>query len=373
MTQDAYAQAGVNTDVEARASAIMYEASKKTYRNRSGRIGGIKTLFDDFAGLRVIPVDRLPKGSVMSWGFDGAGTKVILPQRLNSHSTIGIDLMAMLCDDAVLRGGEPAIVGSVLDIKSFGDDDRFLPIVQSLADGSVTGADAANVAIFNGEIAQMGACISGYGDFPFNWAGACIWFAREEKLFTGREIKPGDSIVALAEKAFRCNGLSLVRKTFEQHYGPDWHAAAFAKSTIGALSMHPSTIYSRAIVEMHGGFAGEGYCEVHGIAHITGGGIPEKLGRVLRPTGYGAQLDNLFEPPLIMSHCQVVGKFDDRNFYKAFNGGQGMFVITPDSGAVIRCANAFGIGAQRCGVITEQPGIKLHSKAAMTPGAILNF
>src|SRR4051812_25270642 len=106
-----YALAGVDVSVEAVASSLMYEASRKTFQNRTGRIGEIVTPFDDFAGIKVVMLENLPPGSCMSLGFDGAGTKPFVAQRTGEHDTIGFDLIAMLADDAAVRGAEAVLVG----------------------------------------------------------------------------------------------------------------------------------------------------------------------------------------------------------------------------------------------------------------------
>ncbi|MEK7557178.1 MAG: AIR synthase related protein, partial [Patescibacteria group bacterium] len=231
--RNAYALAGVDVDVEAEASRIMYEASKKTFENRTGLIGEITAPFDDFAALKMVAVDSLPEGSFFSVGFDTAGTKVEIAQRVGKHDTIAFDLFAMVCDDALIRGGEPVLVGSNLDIKTLGTDERFLPIMRELAEGYVAAAREANVAVINGEIAQMGSLIAGYSDFPYHWGAACVWFARKDRLLTGAEIQAGDAVVVLQEHGFRANGCSLVHKIFRYVHGEEWHTTPHAGSTLG--------------------------------------------------------------------------------------------------------------------------------------------
>ena len=321
--QNAYALAGVDVDIEGAASRIMYEASKATFKNRAGLVGEIVTPFDDFAALKMVAVGNMPEGSYFSMGFDTTGTKVEIAQRVGKHDTIAFDLLAMVCDDALIRGGEAVLVGTNLDIKSLGSDGRFLPIIDELAKGYIAAANDANVAIINGEIAQMGSLMTGYGDFPYHWGAACIWFARKEKILTGTEIKEGDAIVMLKENGFRANGWSLVRKIYAKEYGEDWHTTPFNGSTLGLIALTPSVIYSKCVVGIHGGYATEGTAEIHGVAHITGGGIPEKISRVLRRSGFGAELTDLFELPAIVSHCQKLGEVSDYDAYRAWNMGQG--------------------------------------------------
>jgi phosphoribosylformylglycinamidine cyclo-ligase len=371
--KSAYARAGVDVDIEAEASRIMYEASRRTFENRKNLIGEIITPFDDFAALKMIDVSKLPDGSFLSMGFDGAGTKVEIAQKVGKHDTIAFDLFAMVCDDALIRGGEAVLVGSNLDIKTLGTDDRFLPIMRELAQGYVAAAREANVAVINGEIAQMGSLMTGYGDFPYHWGAACVWFARKKKLLTGLEMKAGDSVVMLKENGFRCNGFSLVRKILEKAHGEKWHTVAHDGSTLGLLALEPSVIYSRLVVGLHGGFDTDGTCEIHGVAHITGGGVPEKMARVLRRSKLGCRLDNLFDPPEIMSYCQKIGHVSDKDAYRAWNMGQGMALITPNPQNVLDEAKKYGIEAQIAGEIISEPKIIITSKGVEQVGKEIVF
>ena len=373
MKKNAYARAGVDVDIEAEASRIMYEASKKTFANRKGLIGEIVAPFDDFAGLKMVAMGALPKDTFFSLGFDTAGTKVEIAQRVGKHDTIAFDLFAMVCDDALIRGGEPILVGSNLDLKTLGTDKRSLPIVRELARGYVAAAKEANVAIINGEIAQMGSLMAGYGEFPYHWGAACIWVARKEKILTNARIRPGDAVVVLKEEGFRTNGLSLVRRIFEKKHRKNWHAKKFGNSTLGMHVLKPSLIYSRCVVGMYGGFASKAKCIITGVVHITGGGVPEKLGRVLRGTGFGANLPGLFEPPAIMRHCQEIGGISDRDAYRAWNMGQGLAIITPEPEKVIAHARKFGIQGRLAGEITKGADIRIVSKGAQNPEKELVF
>lgn len=378
---NAYARAGVDVDIEAEASAIMFEASKRTWINRKGRFGEIIVPFDDFSGIRFVRVGGLPKDSCFNMHGDGTGTKPTAVELTGIRATIGIDLVAMLVDDAAQKGGEGVVLFNGLDLKTLGTDRRHLPTVQSIADGLVVGADRGGVAVINGELAQMGMRISGYDDFPFNWMGSCAWFFRESKILTGRAIRVGDVIILFREKGFRCNGFSLVYKILRAAYGEDWHRVAFGVSTLGEEVLTPSTIYARAIVEAHGGFENEGTSEIHGIAHITGGGIPEKVGRLLRPSGLGAHFTDLYDLPAVVARCQELSMSQeeymtsDKDLYKAWNGGQGMAVVAPASQAdgIIACAQHFGIEAKVGGEIVAKPGIEIISKGVEKPGQLLTY
>jgi phosphoribosylformylglycinamidine cyclo-ligase len=311
----------------------------------------------------VVDISNLPDGSLMCLGFDGVGTKVEIAERMNRHDTVAYDLFAMVCDDAAVRGGEPAIMGSILDIKALEtNNESHIEQLKQLADGYVRAAKDANVAVINGEMAELGARISGFGAFNYNWGSGLVWFAKKERLFTGYEIKQGDKIIALQEKGFRSNGLSLTRKILVDQYGDDWHENEFEGSKLGDLVLEPSTIYSKFICELNGGFAGIPKADIHGVVHVTGGGVPGKLGRILRPSGFGAVLDNLFDPCKAMLHLQEIGGVDEDEAYRTWNMGQGMLVISSDEKKIIEIAKSYNFDARVAGVVQEKPIIEIAGK-----------
>ncbi|HAU40103.1 MAG: phosphoribosylformylglycinamidine cyclo-ligase, phosphoribosylformylglycinamidine cyclo-ligase [Candidatus Peregrinibacteria bacterium GW2011_GWF2_43_17] len=356
-----YADSGVNIEIGDDSSKIMYQAARLTWENRKGRIGEVISPKDDFSGVRGINVGGLPEGTMMSTGFDGIGTKVEIAERVARHDTVAYDLFAMVCDDAVVCGGEPVLVGSIFDVNSLGDGGKsHLDLMKQLAKGYVEAAKVARVAVINGEIAELGARVSGFGKFNYNWGASVVWFARKERLFTGSEIKVGDKVVALREKGFRSNGLSLLRKIMLDNYGGNWHEEKLGEATMGEMALIPSQIYCACGCDMFGGFDSQPRCEVHGFAHITGGGIPGKLGRVLKRAGLGAKLDNLFEPCELMRHAIEIGKVARDEAYRTWNMGNGMLVIVAPGAEkeTIKIAAEHGVEARVCGEITEDKNIK---------------
>lgn len=369
-----YADAGVNIELGDDASKILYNAAKQTWKNREGLLGEVIVPFDDFSGLRMIDVSKLPNDTMMCLGFDGVGTKIEVAERINDYTSVAYDLLAMVCDDAVVRGGEPVLVGSILDVNNLGKEgESYTEQVKQLAKGYINAAKDANVAIINGEIAELGERIGGYGKFNCNWGAGLVWFADKSKMFTGKEIKVGDKIVALRETGFRSNGLSLARKVFQKKYGENWHNVEFQGSTLGKFVLVPSKIYCKSIVNMHGGVGKSSKTEIHGVAHITGGGIPGKLGRILKPSKFGAEINDPFEPPEVMLHCQKLGNVPDKEAYKTWNMGNGMLVITPKHEEVIKIAKNNGIEAKCVGEIVEKSGIKIKSKGANSQGEYITF
>ena len=286
-----YAEAGVNLDLGDAASQLLYRAARHTWEQRQGRFGEVIIPHDDFSGVRCIAVGMLPPDAVMGIGFDGIGTKIEIAERLGVWNTLAFDLFAMVCDDAVVQGAEPVLIGSVLDVRTLGSTTAsHLDIIAQLAEGYVAAATAARVAVLNGELAECGPRISGYGPFNCTWSAGVIWFARRSRLLSGAAVRPGDAIVGFAETGCRSNGYSLVRHILQRQHGAAWHAVPYGQTTLGALALQPSCIYTAAVVDMLGGMDGEPQVELHGVVHVTGGGLPGKLGRLLRRVNLGADI-----------------------------------------------------------------------------------
>ncbi|MCH7568730.1 MAG: hypothetical protein IIA87_04890, partial [Nanoarchaeota archaeon] len=186
----------------------------------------------------------------------------------------------------------------------------------------------------------------------------------------GDKIKRGQYIVGLQEQGFRSNGLSLVRKIMQKNYGEDWHLVSREgkhdlERTMAREVLTPSTIYCAAVVDMFGGLDREPRAEVTGVAHITGGGLPGKLARVLKPSGLGANIYDPFVPPSLMKYLQGIGKVSDEEAYRTWNMGQGMAIITPEPNGVIAVAQEHGIDAKVIGMVTDTSDkITINNKGA---------
>lgn len=370
-----YKDAGVDIKLGDLASEIMYKASAETWKNREGKIGEVSIPFEHFSGFRSMNIEGLPSGAIQGHNFDGIGTKVEIAERVGDHSTMAYDLFAMLCDDAVRRGVEPVWLGSIIDVNTLGNDseDNNLKYIQQLADGMVNAAKAAGVAVTDGEVAELGDRIQGYGEFCYNWGGSILWVGEKEKSLTGFDIGPRLGLVALKENGFRSNGISLLRKVLNNEYGDRWHEAEYKGRTLGEVALHPSKIYSAAVVKMMGGFQEEDEAAVQGVAHITGGGMPGKLGRILKPSGSGALIYDPFEPCDLMLHCQEIGPVLDKEAYSTWNMGNGMIIVSSDPYSVIEVAKDYSIEAKLIGEIRKKPGIEIVSKGYHTKGQLLHF
>lgn len=356
----------VNIELGDDISRMLYEASKQTHQNRPGLL---VEFHESFSGMRAIPASILKDSENMLFnlGFDGVGTKVEISERLDDHSVVAHDLFAMVCDDAVVRGAEPVAIGSILDVRQLEDNEHTRKAVRELALGYVAAANTAGVVVVNGEVAELGDRIGGHGDFNYNWGASVLWFAHKERILTGHQIQSGDALIGIVEQGFRSNGITDVRKAMLEHYGPKWHneiVQNLGELSLGRLVQKPSTIYSRFVSELTGGFdiEKEPKAKITGVAHITGGGQPSKLGRMLEPSGLGVVIDGPIDPPAVMKHVQELRGFSDEKAYGKWHMGPGMVIATPEPEKVIIEAKKHALEAQKIGEVVDEPVIRIKNR-----------
>lgn len=384
----------VNIELGDDASKMLGAAAKLTYENRPGLVNSEQ---DSFRGFKAM--DGAYFGDITNHNFqiglDGTGTKVEIAERTRDHTTIAHDLFAMICDDAVMRGGEPLAVGSILDVRQFNQDEYTKDVLRQICTGYVDAAERAGVVVVNGETAELGPRVGGYVDalfsyrrirqegfkrkrFNYNWGGVVLWFALKERVLDGQQLHPGDSLVGLAEPGFRSNGITDVRRILREHAGRDWHdqvVKEFGDIALGPLVQRPSVIYSKLVNDLTGGHKIEKnpMAKVTGVAHITGGGQPSKLGSMLKPSGYGALIDDPIDPPAMMREMQRLDCMPDRDTYGKWHMGPGMIIATPDPLTVVAHAAVRGIEAKKIGVITEGPGIRIKNRGVQQQQEFLHF
>lgn len=388
---EAYRDAGVNLELGDELSKQLYEASKLTWQNREGVFGELTSNLDSFSGLRSMnigPLLEVPEPEKLSFlmGDDGVGTKVEVAQRVGDLSTIAHDLFAMVCDDAVIRGFEPVAATTTLDVQKL--DESMRDQMAQLALGYIAAGNLAKIAVVNGEVAELGKLVGGYepsnNDYRstdeilrFNWSATLLSIGHQDRLKDGRSIQPNDSLVALEEKGFRSNGLSLVRKTFEKSFGVDWHNTRInsGEQSLGQLVLEPSTIYTPVIVDAFGGYdpRRQANTEIAAAAHITGGGIPGKLSRMLQASGLGADIESPMGPGDGMILAQNHAGISDEEAYKVWNMGQGMIVATAYPQDFIEHAANHGINAEHIGYVTKKPEIHIRSAGAHSRGKNLVY
>lgn len=346
-------QSGVDIDLGNACSKNAYTWAKKTFANRAGKAGephmGVDGAFSNVLQF---------KDARIGISSDGIGTKIELAERTGIYHTIGHDLMAMTVDDLAANGFEATSISNIIDL-----DFLDYNIIDELMRGLHEAAELAGVAVTGGEIAELGPRMNGYGDrMHFNWCATAIGILPDvlQGPIDGSEIHPGDTIIALKSRGFRSNGFSLVRRVMTEKFGEDWHTAMYDDNkTWGEVLIAPSIIYTRAITGLV-----ERNCIPTGIAHITGGGLADNLGRALKASGMGAELSNIFEPAEFVQRLQELGNITEEQAYRIWNMGNGMLVMVrpEESDAAIIHLAEMGFEAQVAGCILPEAGITIETK-----------
>ncbi len=348
-------------------SEMLYEAARQSYNNRPG---AVVEIHPTFSGKRGIHPDHQPRGCINALCPDGIGTKVYVAERMRDHSTMAFDLFAMAVDDAAAMGAESISITTILDVNRLGtklSDEA----IRGIATGYVAAASLAKVVILNGETAALGERVGGYGSFNYNWCAVASAYVPFERVLGGEKVKVGDRLIGLAQKdGFRSNGITDVRTTLEREFGDNWHkqiVGHLGSASLGRLVLEPSTIFTRFITSLTGGYdlKREPIADISAIAHITGGGLPGKLARMLQVSGLGAEINNGQSPPDIMRFVQELSGFSDKEAYRSWHMGSGMVIATPESEKVLAEAKAQGIDAQVIGQVTDEPGIKIKNRGAV--------
>jgi phosphoribosylformylglycinamidine cyclo-ligase len=338
---ETYRAAGV--DIDAGDLAVERIKPLVAMTRRPEVIGGI----GGFGGL--FAADALGPGRMLVATTDGVGTKATIARRMARYDTIGLDLVAMCVDDLVCQGAEPLFLLDYLAVGSL-DPDRAAAIVGGVAEG----CRQAGCALLGGEMAEHPGVME---PDEFDLAGFAVGVVDREHVVTGERIAAGDVLVGLASPNLRANGFSLARRVLLEVAGRDLHDAAWdgATRSLGEVLLDPSLIYApvvRAVLAAH---------EVRGIVHVTGGGLPGNLPRIL-PEGLGAAIDrSAWERPRIMAEIQRLGGVADDELARVFNCGVGMVLVVPpaEADAVLGTLAVAGTRAWPIGEV-RPGGIDLH-------------
>jgi len=320
MAKATYKESGVDLDVYRESMSRLPRLLRRTHSPRVlPSEGGFAGLFRlDFAdGLFA----RRYKDPVLVSGTDGVGTKLKVAQQAGVHHTVGIDLVAMCVNDVLCCGAEPLFF---LDYVAMGKDDPAL--LESVVAGISDGCVESDMALIGGETAIMPDMYHG-GDYDL--AGFCVGVVERDKVLDGKGITPGDVVLGVESSGVHSNGFSLVRKiVFENAALKVGDHVEALGGTVGDALLRPTTIYARAVRGVLGHYRVKGV--VHGIAHITGGGLHENLARIL-PPGIGVGIDRGSWPvPPVFTWLQQLGDVDADEMYRVFNMGIGLtLVVSP--------------------------------------------
>jgi phosphoribosylformylglycinamidine cyclo-ligase len=305
---ETYTASGVDIAAGEAAVERIKDKVRSTYRPEVvGDIGG-------FGGLFSLPTDRY-RQPVLVATTDGVGTKVAVAEQAGRFDTIGIDLVAMCVDDLVCQGAEPLFF---LDYISTGqlDVDR----VDAVVSGVVDGCRQAGCALIGGEMAEHPGVMAAD---QLDLVGFAVGVVERDRILTGRTARPGDILVGLPSPGLRSNGYSLARRVLFEVAGLRLSDDLFPGHTVEDELLRPSVIYAPAIVKLLG------QVDVRGVAHITGGGIPGNLARIL-PDGLDATVDrSTWTVPRVFTEIQRRGRIDDDEMARVFNLGVGMVVVVP--------------------------------------------
>ena len=304
-----YRQAGVDVEVGRSFVQQIRRSVESTYRPEVlGGLGGFGGLFE------------LPTGyqqPVLVSGTDGVGTKLKLAHACNQHDTVGIDLVAMCVNDVLTCGAEPLFF---LDYLATGklEPNQLAQVVAGIA----AGCRQAGCALVGGETAEMPGF---YQTGEYDLAGFCVGIVEKSQILNGAQVRVGDLAVGLASSGIHSNGYSLVRKIIEiSGVRLNERPAQLGGQTLAELLLTPTQIYVKPVLA-----ALRAGTEIHGMAHITGGGLPENLPRCLGENQSIRVQHRAWPIPAIFDWLVAQGGVALSEMYNTFNMGIGYVLILP--------------------------------------------
>ena len=330
-----YRDAGVDIDAGNQLVDRLKKVTAATRRPEvMGGIGGFGALVE------------IPEGyhqPVLVSGTDGVGTKLRLAMMADRHDTIGIDLVAMCSNDIAVVGAEPLLF---LDYYATGKLD--VDVAAEVVSGIGRGCELAGCALVGGETAEMPGMYDG-GDYDL--AGFCVGVVEKDQIIDGSHVTDGDALIALPSSGPHANGFSLIRKIIEVTGVALDQELDDGQTLIDAL-LEPTTIYNRTLLSLQKEF------RLHAMAHITGGGLPENLPRVL-PEGCTARVDLAsWRQPEVFQWLQRGGNVQAHEMLRTFNCGVGMVLVVAEqkAGLVLEHLSGEGVKAWQLGNIVAGGG-----------------
>ncbi|MGN9908188.1 phosphoribosylformylglycinamidine cyclo-ligase [Phytohabitans sp. LJ34] len=336
-----YADAGVSIHAGERAVELLKSKVHRTLRPEvMGDLGG-------FAGLFRLDVKKY-KNPILASSTDGVGTKLVIAQQLDIHDTVGIDLVAMVVDDLVACGAEPLFL---LDYIACGEvvPDKVAEIGAGIADG----CRYAGCALLGGETAEHPGVLR---PDEYDLSATGVGVVEESDILSRERVEVGDVVIAMGSSGLHSNGFSLVRHVLlgAGRMRLDTVVDDFGRQrTLGEELLTPTKIYARDCLKLIE------ECEVRALAHVTGGGIPGNLVRIL-PEHVDAVVNrSTWKPQPIFELVQAKGRIDDPEMESTFNMGVGMFAIVSadDADRALAFLAGRGIAAWQAGEIIEGTGM----------------
>jgi len=307
---DLYFQAGVNIDAgnEVVRQIKADVASTHTKEVLTG-IGGFGGLYD------VSEILKKYKNPVLVQSIDGVGTKLSVARMMNKYDTVGEDIVNHCCDDLLAMGAR-----SLTFLDYVAHDKLDSNVMESMVSGMSKACRENNISLIGGETAEMpGIYMKGEHDI----AGCITGIVEKNKIITGEKIEEGDIILGFPSSGLHTNGFSLARKLFFEKFGYDINTKIDELGeTVGKALLKIHVNYSLPVLNMI-----DDDIDIHGIAHITGGGFIENIPRVL-PLNFDAEIQKNTWPMIpIFPYMQKMGNIEEQDMYRTFNMGIGLILI----------------------------------------------
>lgn len=336
---ESYEKAGVNLEAGYEVVRRIKKHVASTARSgMMGNIGAFGGMFD-LASLNY-------KEPVLVSGTDGVGTKLKLAFAMDKHDTIGIDAVAMCVNDVLAQGAEPLFF---LDYVAVGANEPAK--IEAIVAGVAEGCRQSGCALIGGETAEMPGM---YGDGEYDIAGFTCGVVEKSKLIDCSKVKAGDVLVGIASSGVHSNGFSLVRKVLRDA-NIDLMSDFGDGRKVGEVLLVPTRIYVKQVLDVIRN------CDVHGVAHITGGGFDENIPRILHD-GQGVEVkEGSWEILPVFSFLEKNGKIPHREMFNIFNMGIGMVLAMDASEAdkAIEILKGHGDKATVIGKVTDKPGVSI--------------
>ena len=334
---DAYAQSGVDTDAADRGVAALVDVLKTIDTGHPSRTVPLPGHFA--AVIRVAP------NLGIAVGTDGVGSKLIVAEQAGRYDTVGIDCVAMNVNDVVCVGAEPIALLDYLAVERVDPE-----TMRQIGEGLKRGAELAGVEIPGGEVAVLPELIRGHpSPNGFDLTAACFGTVALDGIVTGEECHPGDALIGVPSSGLHSNGYSLARSALASLALDDRPPALHGKTVADAL-LEPTVIYVRAVLELL-----RSGLRVHGLAHITGGGL---LNLTRLNAGIGFEITDPLPVPPVFELVKELGGVTDAEMWEVFNMGCGFCAIVPattaDSATALLAAHH--PGARRIGTVTDRAG-----------------
>ena len=345
-----YRDAGVDIDAGNDLVERIKPLVKRSFRPEvMGGLGGFGALFD-LSGKYREPV--------LVSGTDGVGTKLKLAQQLDRHDSIGIDLVAMCVNDVLVQGAEPLFF-----LDYFATGKLHVDTAAAVIGGIAKGCELSGCALIGGETAEMPDM---YAPGEYDLAGFCVAAVEKSELRDGGRVREGDVLLALPSSGPHSNGYSLIRKVLARagfdaaKGGLDVQVGGVP--LIDAL-MAPTQLYVKPILSLLQAFPGTD-SPIHGMAHITGGGLTENIIRVI-PDGLGLDIDasTIVLPP-VFDWLQREGAIADPEMWRTFNCGIGFVLVVPEASIAALSAPlaAAGLPPRPIGRVVKRAGASVHER-----------